>query len=132
MQRFGDLEAAIMDAVWGVGEPLTVRAVLERLDRDPAPAFTTVQTVMNILHGKGWLDRRMDGRAYRYWATAGREDYVARLMRDALDESPDRSAALARFVDGMDAQEISELSERLATARARHSGRDGSAEGRPS
>ncbi|WP_017600073.1 BlaI/MecI/CopY family transcriptional regulator [Nocardiopsis lucentensis] len=130
MQRFGDLEAAIMDAVWGAGEPLTVRAVLERLDRDPVPAFTTVQTVMNILHGKGWLDRRMDGRAYWYWATTGREDYVARLMRDALDESTDRSAALARFVDGMDVEEISELSERLAAARARQAADRGTEGGR--
>ncbi|MFE3456680.1 BlaI/MecI/CopY family transcriptional regulator [Nocardiopsis aegyptia] len=124
MQRFGELEAAIMEVVWDAGDSLLVREVLNRLDRDPAPAFTTVQTVMNILHGKGWLDRDLDGRAYRYRATAPREDYVAGLMRHALDETADRGAALARFVDAMAPDEIAELTERLDAARSRNAGRE--------
>jgi predicted transcriptional regulator len=118
VQRLGELEAAIMDVFWAADRPLPVREVRDRLDREPTPAFTTVQTVMSILHGKGWLDRRMEGRAYRYWARAAREDYVAGLMRHALDETANRGAALARFVDSMDPAEISELSARLAAARA--------------
>ncbi|MCK9872339.1 BlaI/MecI/CopY family transcriptional regulator [Nocardiopsis dassonvillei] len=127
VQRFGALEAAIMEVVWDAEHPLLVREVLNQLDREPVPAFTTVQTVMNILHGKGWLDRGLEGRAYRYWATATREDYIARLMHHALDETQDRGAALARFVDSMDPGEIAELTDRLAGARIREDEREGGA-----
>ncbi|GAA2319384.1 BlaI/MecI/CopY family transcriptional regulator [Nonomuraea roseoviolacea subsp. roseoviolacea] len=115
---FGELEAAIMDVMWATDEPLTVREVLNRLRPGREPAFTTVQTVMDILYRKGWMDRELRGRGYRYWAKAGREDYVAGLMASALRASPDRAAALARFVERMDQAEIDELRGALEAARA--------------
>ncbi|NUW34712.1 BlaI/MecI/CopY family transcriptional regulator [Nonomuraea sp. SMC257] len=118
MRGFGELEAAIMEVVWAADAPLPVREVTNRLRPGREPAFTTVQTVMDILYRKGWVDRELQGRGYRYWAKAGREDYVAGLMASALQASPDRAAALARFVEGMDQAEIDELRAALAAARA--------------
>lgn len=118
MSRFGELEEAIMDRVWAADGPVRVREVLEGLRRDRDIAYTTVQTVMEILRRKGWLEREKDGRAHRYQATASRADYTARLMDEALAASPDRSAALVRFIEGMDAAEVAELREALGTARA--------------
>ncbi|MEV0143844.1 MULTISPECIES: BlaI/MecI/CopY family transcriptional regulator [unclassified Nonomuraea] len=118
MRGFGELEAAIMDVMWAAEAALPVREVLNRLRPDREPAFTTVQTVMDILYRKGWVDRRLEGRGYRYWATAGREDYVAGLMSSALKSSPDRAAALARFVERMNQTEIEELRAALGDARA--------------
>src|SRR5438034_5303917 len=69
MARFGDLEAAIMDVVWAAGVPVRVREVSEQLNRDRPLAFNTVQTVMENLYRKGWLERHKDGRAYRYVAS---------------------------------------------------------------
>ena len=62
MARFGDLEAAIMDVVWAAGEPVRVREVSDQLNRDRALAFNTVQTVMENLYHKGWLNRAKNGR----------------------------------------------------------------------
>lgn len=71
MRGFGELEQAITDAVWSDDEPLTVREALERSndDRPQQLAYNTVQTVMEILHRKGWSARAEDGRAFRYRAT---------------------------------------------------------------
>ena len=55
MARFGELEAAIMDVVWAAGAPVRVREVSDQLNRDRRLAFNTVQTVMEILYRKGWL-----------------------------------------------------------------------------
>ncbi|MEV0351528.1 BlaI/MecI/CopY family transcriptional regulator [Nonomuraea sp. NPDC050680] len=118
MRRFGELEAAIMDVVWAADGPLPVREVLARLSPDREPAFTTVQTVMDILYRKGWVERQLQGRRYDYWAKASREDYVAGLMATALQTSPDRGAALARFVEQMDQAEIDELRAALEAARS--------------
>ena len=109
MTQFGELEAAIMDAVWAAGRSLRVREVLERLDRDPEPAYNTVHTVTEILFRKGWLSKEKDGRAFRYGATKTREDYVAGLMGDALAVAEDRTATLARFVQQMQPGEAEEL-----------------------
>ena len=79
---FGDLEATVMDLLWSADRPLLVREVLDLL---PArPAYTTVMTVMDNLHRKGWLTRERDGRAYRYAPVSSRQEYNAELMREVL------------------------------------------------
>ncbi|MET8124355.1 BlaI/MecI/CopY family transcriptional regulator [Streptomyces sp. NPDC005065] len=122
MPQFGELEAAIMDAVWNAGEPLRVREVLDRLGRDPEPAYNTVHTVTEILYRKGWLSKEKDGRAYKYGATRTRETYVAGLMGEALSVAGNRSATLARFVqEVMQPGEAEELQRLLGEAAARES-----------
>lgn len=118
MRQFGGLEAAIMDRVWLAAGPVRVREVVEDLRHDREIAYTTVQTVMDILHRKGWLAREKDGRAYRYHATASREDYTAGLMGQALAVSDDRSAALVRFVERMSPSEVAELRKALDAAKS--------------
>jgi len=119
--QFGELEAAIMDAVWEAGKPLRVREVLDRLDRDPEPAYNTVHTVTEILFRKGWLAKEKDGRAYRYGATRTREEYVAGLMGEAFAAAGNRTATLARFVEGMEPGEAEELHRLLGEAVRRES-----------
>lgn len=99
MRGFGELEAKIMDRLWSRHEPATVRDILEDLRADRVIAYTTVMTVMDNLHTKGWLQRELDGRAYRYRPTESREHYVAELMRDALTASTDHAATLVRFTE---------------------------------
>ena len=117
MPRFGELEAAIMEAVWAAGGPVAVRDVADPLKRDRGSAFNTVQTVMEILFRKGWLEREKRGRAYRYWAAASREDYTAALMGEALETAADRAAALVRFAADMTPDEAAELRRALDQAR---------------
>lgn len=113
-----------MDAVWTVDEPVCVRDVLGRLDRDPQPAYTTVQTVMDILFRKGWLSRTKRGRVNYYTASARRDDYVSGLMNEALAETADRTAALVRFVEGMDPAETDTLRRMLSDAQRSAAGAD--------
>lgn len=85
-----------MDVLWESADPLTVREVSLRLtDRDLA--HTTVMTVLDRLAKKGFVRRSRDGRAWRYQAAGSREAYVTELMLSALDQTGDRSAALASF-----------------------------------
>ena len=62
MRQFGELEAVIMDRLWEWGRPVLVREMVEDLRRDRTLAYTTVMTVMENLHRKGWLRRERDGR----------------------------------------------------------------------
>src|SRR4026208_1590427 len=58
-----------MDRLWERGRPTLVREMVEDLREDRALAYTTVMTVMDNLHRKGWLRRERDGRAWRYEPT---------------------------------------------------------------
>lgn len=86
-----------MDVLWDSPRPLTVRQVgLQLTDRDLA--HTTVMTVLDRLAKKGLARRERSGRAWLYRASANRETYVTELMLHALDQTGDKSAALASFV----------------------------------
>ena len=119
MARFGDLEAAIMDVVWAAGVPVRVREVSEQLNRDRPLAFNTVQTVMENLYRKGWLERRKDGRAYFYAAARSREDYADGLLAEALSAAPDPAATLVRLVGDLEPGEAARLRAALDAAAGR-------------
>src|SRR6202051_1490623 len=97
MRRFGELEAVSLGRLWERGRPVLVREVVDALHDDRAPAYTTVMTVMENLHRKGWLRRERDGRAWRYEPTGSRSGYTAALMNDALATTADRRTALTHF-----------------------------------
>jgi predicted transcriptional regulator len=101
VRGFGDLEAVIMERVWDRGRPVTVRDLVDELQRERPIAYTTVMTTMDNLHRKGWLARVKDGKAYQYTATASRAEYSARLMREALDGGGDTEMVLSHFVAQM-------------------------------
>jgi predicted transcriptional regulator len=109
MRGFGDLETVIMHMVWDRQGPVTVRELFDDLRQEREIAYTTVMSTMDNLHRKGWLARAKDGKAYRYTATASREEYSARLMREALADGGDTEAVLGHFVAQMGGPESEAL-----------------------
>ncbi|MEU7639177.1 BlaI/MecI/CopY family transcriptional regulator [Streptomyces sp. NPDC039016] len=93
----GDLEDAVMTRVWEWNRPVTVREVLEDLQKERSIAYTTVMTVLDNLHQKGWVRREAEGRAYRYEAVSTRAAYSAALMNEAWSASDNPAAALVAF-----------------------------------
>nr|WP_277759503.1 BlaI/MecI/CopY family transcriptional regulator [Streptomyces lydicus] len=93
----GDLEDAVMTRVWEWNRPVTVREVLEDLQKERSIAYTTVMTVLDNLHQKGWVRREAEGRAYRYEAVSTRAAYAAALMNEAWSASDNPAAALVAF-----------------------------------
>ncbi|MEU9775613.1 MULTISPECIES: BlaI/MecI/CopY family transcriptional regulator [unclassified Streptomyces] len=113
MRRLGELEAEIMDRFWRWNRPATVREVVDDINLHRDAAYTTVTTVTTILFHKGHLTRARNGRIWLYKAAASREAYSAALMEDGLEASEDRPAALMRFVENLDEDEIAALRKAL-------------------
>ncbi|SDS53845.1 BlaI/MecI/CopY family transcriptional regulator [Jiangella sp. DSM 45060] len=116
MRPFGALEAAIMKVVWSAAEPITIREIKEQLPQQPERAYTTVQTVVDILYRKGWLGRARDGKAHRYVPSRTRDDYTAALLGAALTTTTDRTGALLRLVGTMNDAEVAALRAALDAA----------------
>src|ERR1700730_1526780 len=76
------LELKIMKVIWRLraANVTTVQAALEQ-----RLAYTTVQTMLNILHRKGKLKRRLRGRAFEYSATVTEAKALNHAVRDLVD-----------------------------------------------
>ena len=77
------LELQIMQVLWNNG-PSTVQAVQQRLPGDPL-AYTTVQTMLNILQRKGKVKRKLLGKAYEYRPVLSRDKALREAATDMLD-----------------------------------------------
>ncbi|RZQ61702.1 BlaI/MecI/CopY family transcriptional regulator [Amycolatopsis suaedae] len=116
MSRLGDLERAVMEALWARDVPATGREVHGDL-ADRALAYTTVMTVLDRLARKGLVNRERDGRAWRYAAAAPRETYIAELMVQALELAGDRDSALVQFARSVSTDEARTLRDALDESR---------------
>jgi len=77
------LELEIMNVLWETGSA-NVQTVQTRL-RGGALAYTTVQTMLNVLHRKGKVRRRLKDRAYLYQPVVSRQKAVRQAVGDMLD-----------------------------------------------
>ena len=76
------LELRIMQVIWKRGSS-TVAEV--QAEMRPPLAYTTVQTVLNILERKGKLNRELEGRAFVYAAKVSEEKATGQSLRDMID-----------------------------------------------
>ena len=77
------LELQIMQVLWNKG-PSTVQAVQQSLLGEPL-AYTTVQTMLNILQRKGKVKRKLLGKAYEYRPVLSRDKALREAASDMLD-----------------------------------------------
>jgi len=76
------LELEIMHVLWAEG-PANVQTVQQHLARELA--YTTVQTMLNILQRKGKVRRTLKDRAYLYKPVVSRSQVVGQHMSDIVD-----------------------------------------------
>ena len=108
------LELRIMQVIWRCGR-CTVSEVQGELE--PPLAYTTVQTMLNILERKGKLKRELQGRAYIYSATITEAKALGQGVRDLIDRmfggsSEELVMSLLRNGE-IDARKLAELTDRF-------------------
>ena len=108
------LELKIMQVIWRLGAG-TVSAVQAELD--PPLAYTTVQTMLNILERKGKLKRKLEGRAYVYTARVSERKALGQNLSDLIDRmfggsSEELVMSLLKNRQ-IDARKLAELTERF-------------------
>lgn len=82
-QTLTPLELEIMSVLWETG-PANVQTVQARLT-SRSLAYTTVQTMLNVLHRKGRVKRKLQDRAYIYKPVLSRQKAVTQALGDMLD-----------------------------------------------
>jgi predicted transcriptional regulator len=103
-----------MQVIWKLGVS-NVKDVQEGLPQKLA--YTTVQTMLNILERKGKLRRKLRGRAYVYSATVTEAKASRHAVRDLVDRmfggSADELVMSLIKSRQIDSKRIAELTRRL-------------------
>ena len=108
------LELKVMQVLWRCGSS-AVSAVQSEME--PPLAYTTVQTMLNILERKGKVTRRLEGRAYFYTAKVSEAKATGQGLRDLVDRmfggsSEDLVMSLLKSKQ-IDAESLAELTKRF-------------------
>ena len=118
-QTLTPLELEIMQVLWEVG-PCTVAEVQPKLKGELA--YTTVQTMLNVLLRKNKVKRVQEGRAYRYRPTVSRERATGSALSDLVKRmfGGSSEALLMAMVDTrqISAEELARVAQKLAAAEA--------------
>jgi len=113
-----------MEVLWAQGA-VTAQTVQKALPR--RLAYTTVQTMLNVLCRKGKLRRVLRGRGYVYHPVLRRHHELARTIADVIDRWFGGSAAalvMTLLEDRhLTAQKLAELQERVKRFEVRTDGR---------
>jgi BlaI family transcriptional regulator, penicillinase repressor len=116
-QPLTPLELEIMQVLWETG-PCTVSEVQPKLKAELA--YTTVQTMLNVLLRKGKVRRVQEGRAFRYRPTVSRERANGSALHDMVKRmfGGSSEALLMAMVDArqISAEELERVAKRLAAA----------------
>src|SRR5262245_26095351 len=81
-ERLTPLELEIMHVLWETG-PANVQTVQKRLDRELA--YTTVQTMLNVLHRKRKVTRKLKDKAYLYRPVVSRNQATGHALGDLIE-----------------------------------------------
>jgi predicted transcriptional regulator len=113
------LELKIMQVLWRLG-PRQVQAVQQELDGELA--YTTVQTMLNVLKRKGRVTRRLCGRAFEYRAAVTEEKTLGTAVADLVDRmfggSPEELVMSLVKSRQLDAGRLAKLAQRVDAAKA--------------
>jgi predicted transcriptional regulator len=94
-----------MEEVWREGRPITVREVMDALNRRAAKerAYTTIMTIMRRLDDKGLLRRERNQKTHIYSAAIARDEYLEARARAEVGALVDQygDAALVHFARHM-------------------------------
>jgi predicted transcriptional regulator len=113
------LELKIMQVLWRLG-PSPVQAVQQELEGELA--YTTVQTMLNVLERKGRVTRQLLGRAYEYRAAVTEEKTLGTAVAELVDRmfggSPEELVMSLVKSRQLDAGRLGKLAARVDAAKA--------------
>lgn len=81
-EQMTPLELEIMQVLWETG-PATVQTVQQALKRELA--YTTVQTMLTVLHRKNKVKRTLKDKAYVYKPAVSRTKFTGHAVREFID-----------------------------------------------
>jgi BlaI family transcriptional regulator, penicillinase repressor len=109
-------ELDILKVLWRLGEA-PVRDVHQALSEQGECAFTTVQTLLRIMAGKGWVSQRSKGRTLYYKPKYSAQQAASRFLHKVFDGSKGQLVLSMLQSEKNSAEELRELEKIIGEAR---------------
>jgi len=113
-----DRELDILKIFWETGEA-SVRDVHSRMSPNGEFAFTTIQTLIRIMAGKGLLSQRRDNRTLYYTPCYTTEQASSRFLHKLFDGSVDQLVMNMLRAENLSVEELKRLETLIAESRKR-------------
>lgn len=115
-----EVEQALLEVLWEAGEA-SVREVTDRLSLTRPVAYTTVLTMLGVLHKKHLVHYRQEGRAFIYRPAVTKDEVrdhaIGNLMQQLFDGSPEMLALHLLQNHGVDPDRIRALRRKVDAAK---------------
>lgn len=110
MKELTKAEEQLMQILWGL-EKAYLKDIVERYP-NPAPAYTTISTVVNVLVKKGFIGFETHGKSREYFPLISKEKYTRQSMNGLMSSFFDNSAKqFASFFASQKDLSVEELQE---------------------
>lgn len=110
MKELTKAEEQLMQYLWTL-EKAYLKEIVEQYP-DPAPAYTTISTVVNVLVKKGFVGFESHGKARKYHPLVSKEKYSRQSMNGLMSNFFDNSAKkFASFFTTQESLSVDELQE---------------------
>ncbi|WP_420577381.1 BlaI/MecI/CopY family transcriptional regulator [Ekhidna sp.] len=108
MKELTKAEEQLMQILWGL-EKAYLKDIVEQYP-DPAPAYTTISTVVNVLVKKGFIGFETHGKSREYYPLISKEKYTRQSMNGLMSSFFDNSAKkFASFFASQEELSVEEL-----------------------
>ena len=92
--KLTELELELMKIIWSDGKEISVGRIQSTLDEQGHPlALPSIRTMLGILQEKGFVSRRLSGKAYLYKAEIPAANYQSSFLKTLLERAFDGSAS---------------------------------------
>lgn len=109
-------ELDVMKVLWSEA-PLKVADILERLKRQPKPAYTSLLTLVQAMERKGYIAHEQDGKAYAYSPELQQRHFtnneIKRVAKRLFNDSPFALAMNLVKDEHLSKEEIKQLKQLL-------------------
>ncbi|UYQ93037.1 BlaI/MecI/CopY family transcriptional regulator [Chitinophaga horti] len=92
MESLTKAEEKVMQVLWKLGKAF-VKDIIEHMDEQPKPPYTTISSIVRILESKGFVGYKAYGKTHEYFPVIQREEYSKRTLRQMITDYFDGSAA---------------------------------------
>lgn len=89
MQKLGNREEQIMQALWHLGKAFVKEIIVEL--PDPKPHYNSVATMVRILEEKGLVGHESIGNSFRYYPLLSKNDYQKHTIGNIVMQYFDNS-----------------------------------------
>ena len=111
MKELTKAEEQLMHYLWDL-EKAYLKEIVEQYP-EPAPAYTTISTVVNVLVKKGFIGFDSHGKSRQYRPLVSKEKYTRQsvngLMSSFFDNSAKKFASFFATQDNLSVEELQEI-----------------------